>query len=210
MAPLMEECFLCDPDDDLVYWSNPDNLALCGLGPIVKGYSVVATTKHTPSAADAIAGQSSSLLSFTSNVRTKLEDRFGTCLLAEHGRMPVCMDPSGTSDPHCYHAHFLLFPAAPAIEERAISYFASVRRAESLAEALTVARDLNEYFLLSPKADQFLIMTRPGRLIRQFVRLLVSESIGQPELADWRNHARREEAASMARQLRRLFDKGTQ
>lgn len=198
-------CFLCNPDPELVYWSDPENIALCGLGPMLRGYSVVATRRHVRSAADAAAGEAPTFLAFASTARAKLETSFGGCLLSEHGRVPLCVDLSGTTDPHCYHAHFLLFPGAPSIEEKATAHFATVKKAASLKEALTLAAAFNEYFLLSPTGQQFLVMTRPGRIIRQFVRLLVSEAIGTPELANWRNDSSREEAALMADQLRRLF-----
>ncbi len=202
---VVKGCFLCSPDPDLVYWSDATSFALCGLGPIVKGYSVVATRTHLPSAADAAAGEALEFLTFVSDVRSKLARQYGTCLLTEHGGLPACIDVSGTTDPHCFHAHFLLFPAAPAVETRALVYFANNESASSLAAALEIARSHREYFLLSPELDRFLVMTRPGRMIRQFARLLVADSIGRPELANWRHHPLRDEAASIAAELRRLF-----
>lgn len=205
---VMEGCFLCSPDADLMYWSNRTSLALCGLGPIVKGYSVVAPRLHIRSAADAAAGEVSEFLAFASDVRAKLSKLYGQCLLTEHGRLPVCIDISGTTDPHYYHAHFLMFPGVPALEDKASSYFARVKYASSLAEALEIARVENEYFLLSPDPQRFVVMTRPGRLIRQFARLLVAESLGRPELANWRRYSLREEAVSAAAELRGSFTEG--
>ena len=51
-----ERCFLCSPDPALVYASDGSGVALCGLGPLVAGYSLVATRKHVRSAADAMLG----------------------------------------------------------------------------------------------------------------------------------------------------------
>src|SRR5665213_1668636 len=42
-------CFLCHPSPDLVYAENEDGVALCGLGPLVEGYSVVGTKLHMAS-----------------------------------------------------------------------------------------------------------------------------------------------------------------
>jgi hypothetical protein len=200
-----EGCFLCNPDADLVYQSDCTSLALCGLGPIVKGYSVVATRRHIRSAADAAASEAPDFLPFLSEIRSKLAGLYGQCLVTEHGRLPVCVDVSGTSDPHCYHAHFLIFPGAPPVETTARSYFRKAESASSLEEALEIARSHEEYFLLSPDPHRFIIMTRPGRLIRQFARLLVAESLGSPELANWRHHSLREDAALNASELRGLF-----
>lgn len=203
-----KNCFLCNPDAGLVYKNDPAGFALCGLGPIVKGYSVVATQEHVRSAADAAARESLEFCGFVSDVRKKLESSYGPCLITEHGRLPVCIDVSGTTDPHCYHAHFLMFPRAPNIEEEARSYFARVEYASSLDDALSLARAHEEYFLLSPSDKQFAIMTRPGKIIRQFARLLVAESLGSSDLANWRLHSLREEAASTAAELRGLLAKG--
>jgi hypothetical protein len=204
---VMEGCFLCSPEVDLMYWSDRTSLALCGLGPVVKGYSVVAPRLHIRSAADAAAGEAFEFLAFASDVRARLSKLYGQCLLTEHGRLPVCVDVSGTTDPHCYHAHFLMFPGAPTLEDRACSYFARVKYASSLVEALEIAQVEKEYFLFSPNPQRFVIMTRPGRLIRQFARLLVAEALGRPELANWRRYPLREEVASTAAELRSLFAK---
>lgn len=199
------DCFLCQPDEDLIYASDGESLALCGLGPVVPGYSLVATVEHVRSAADVVAGEAQRLASFVRKIRGGLSDRYGQCLLTEHGRVPVCIDVSGTTDPHCYHAHFLLFPGAPDVEAGARGHFARVENASSLDEALALAYAKEEYFLLSPDPERYLVMTRPGRLIRQFVRLLVADSIGRPELASWRRYPSRDEAVATARDLRSRF-----
>src|SRR5213593_5151012 len=50
-------CFLCDPASNLVYRRESSGIALAGLGPVTRGYSVVATIGHIRSAADAALGQ---------------------------------------------------------------------------------------------------------------------------------------------------------
>jgi hypothetical protein len=201
----MWSCFLCDPDADLVYVSNDAGAALCGLGPVVTGYSVVSTKAHIRSAADAAAGEAPGFAAFASAVRARLSSQFGSCLLTEHGRVPACFDVSRTADPHCYHAHFLLFPAAPPLEPKARTYFARAQQASSLDVALELAASHAEYFLFSQDPSSFLVLTRPGRLIRQFARMLVAESLGRPELANWRRHSMRREAVDTAARLRPLF-----
>src|SRR5438270_12911388 len=103
-------CFLCEPDPDLIFAESGSARALCGLGPISDGYSLVATRGHISSAADALPALGKGFLDFTASVRNALVDRFGSCLLSEHGRVPLCAQDVA-ADRHCYHAHFLLFPA---------------------------------------------------------------------------------------------------
>lgn len=204
-SPPSVDCFLCAPDPELVYQRDEEHLALCGLGPIVAGYSVVATVGHIPSAADAAAGQAPKLAAFVSSIRERLAQRYGGCLLSEHGRVPACVDVSGSTDPHCFHAHFLLFPGVRTVDAEARRYFAVVESARSLEDALALAARHEEYFLLSPERTLFLVMSRPGRLIRQFVRLLVADSVGRPGLANWRRHPNRQDALTNAETLRRTL-----
>lgn len=196
-------CFLCRPDPDLTYRCDGVGVALCGLGPLMKGYTVAATRDHVRSAADA-AQSSPGFLAFASDIRKTLTRLYGKCLMTEHGRLPVCVDVSGTSEPHCYHAHFLLFPGAPAIEDKASAHFSKVELAHSLADALLIAGRHQDYYLLSPENDRFLVMSRPGRIMRQFSRYLVAESLGCPELANWRKHQNRNAAVSAAAELKQF------
>ena len=197
------DCFLCEPDADLVYSADGHNVALCGLGPLVSGYSVVASRRHIRSCADA-AVRNKSLIRFAERIRRMLALQYGSCLLTEHGRMQVCRSTSA-ADAHCYHAHFLLFPGAPPVEVQARSHFATVSTYRTLQDALSAARMEKEYFLFSPKPGQFFIMSRRGRLIRQFARLLVAEAIGLPRTADWARFPNRDQAAATATSLRALI-----
>ena len=202
-----DQCFLCAPDPKLVYSQDLNAFALCGLGPIIPGYSVVAPRKHIPSGADVGGAELDKFLEFTLGVRRKLSRLYGSCLMTEHGRLPVCVDVSGTTDPHCFHAHFLLFPGAPTVEQQAVEAFAKVDKFESLTEALRAASSYDEYFLLSPSEDNFMVMARPGKLMRQFARYLVADALGQPELANWRRYPLEETAKSVAGHLRSKFQR---
>jgi len=198
----MGTCFLCEPDQALVYAEAPLSFALCGLGPIVDGYSVVATRDHTLSCADA-ALTNDELTRFTESVRATLILRYGSCLMTEHGRLPVCTRPSGTEE-HCFHGHFLLFPASPDIAKSAKLHFAQTYTASSLDAALEIARDQTEYFLLSPSPAEFCVMTRPVNLIRQFARYMVAEAIGCPDRADWSTYPDRLKAEADASALAQI------
>jgi len=195
-----KDCFLCEPDPALVYAADERCMALSGLGPIVNGYSVVATRRHIRSCADA-AARDDGIIQFAGMVRSILDQKYGSCLLTEHGRMEVCKSSVAT-DVHCYHAHFLLFPGAPALEEKARAYFAQVSTFATLSEALFCAKSHGEYFLFSPEPRRSLVMTRPGRLIRQFARLLVAEAVGQPHMANWSRFPNTEQAQAGAISLR--------
>lgn len=201
-----EQCFLCQPDRDLIYSSDDQGFALAGLGPIVKGYSVVASREHIASTADLSNNAASTFLNFALETRAFLTKTFGSCLMTEHGRLPVCVDVSGTTDTHCFHAHFLLFPGVGSVGQKAEEFFAKASHATNLIEALVIAREHQEYFLLSPTPDQYIVLTRPGRLIRQFARFLVADFVGAPERANWRKYPGHLEACAIARELKESLE----
>jgi len=199
-------CFLCAPSSALVYAQNDVALALCGLGPLTDGYSIVATRAHIRSAADALA-LAPDLLAFAEIIRGRLETLYGSTLLTEHGRLPVCVDHGEGTDVHCFHAHFLLFPSAPQIsEDHVATHFRHLHVAESLPDALRAARTYDEeYFLFSPHPKRALVLRSFDSLPRQFARVLVAEALGTPAAADWRAHPDETRATNGATRLRPLM-----
>ena len=195
----MQDCFLCAPDRALVYAESTASVALCGLGPVVDGYSVVATRDHVRSCADAVL-VNSDFIPFVKSVRETLIRRYGSCAMTEHGRLPVCTRPTGAEE-HCFHAHFLLFPGSPEILEAAQLHFGHSECALSLDRGLALARQHEEYFLLSPMPNAFFVMSRPLDLMRQFARYLVAKALGHPERADWAEHPEKEKAQAYAEEL---------
>jgi len=203
----IDECFLCAPDPSLVYAYSTSATALCGLGPLLPGYSVIGARKHVASCADA-ASNSPEFLQFTEMVRKVLTDNFGSCMLSEHGRLPVCAPLTGAHE-HCFHAHFLLFPGAPNVTQKAKTFFAKLTAVATLSDAMNIAHSADEYFLLSPTPESYFVMTRPGKLIRQFARLLVAEAVGQPERANWMRYPEKAAAQACAQDLRKLLPRAS-
>ena len=118
--------------------------------------------------------------------------------------MPVCATTVG-AERHCYHAHFLCFPAVPGIVEAATGYFEIAREVAELQAALQIARMFDEYFLLSPNPQQFFVFANQRTLPRQFARTLVAAAIGKTGEAAWQSVPKRAEALDSANTLRTLF-----
>ena len=201
-SPEHPECFLCRPDHELVYTAEAGGTALCGLGPIVEGYSVLGAVNHVRSAADLGAIERGELVDFVGSIRRFLSEHLGPCLITEHGRVPVCQSVSGLSQPHCYHAHFLAFPNAPDVTEIATAFFSRSIEATTLHEALDLARSEEDYFLVSPDPNRFLVFSKPPRTVRQLSRLLVATMMARPALADWETYPMRDVASASAHNLR--------
>ena len=136
-------------------------------------------------------------------VRDHLTVTFGgSCIITEHGRIPVCNDPAEHEhDAHCFHAHFLVFPNAPDISGLARSYFSDAHTFSELRQAMEYAAVHREYVLVSPTATEFTIFTKPLNLPRQLARSLVAHAIHCPELADWRKTPNWDQAIQTAQNL---------
>lgn len=199
-------CFLCDPDSELIYLRDDQGFALVGLGPLVPGYTVVATHEHIHSVADSL-NDAPSFLSLVERTRALLARRFNRCLLTEHGRMPVCADTM-PSERHCYHAHCLLYPGVGSVIAHANNLFHVKRRFDDLRDALGYAVNLEEYYLLSPNSRTAYVLSekRVPEIPRQLTRRLVAAELNEIEKADWKSRPQRETAERYAQDMRSWLD----
>lgn len=196
-------CFLCAPESDLVFFDGLEAFALAGLGPVVPYYSVVACKAHVPSASDA-QRDGIGVIDVLRRVVGEFNRQGKRCIIAEHGRVPVCAERIG-HERHCYHAHLLVFPgvAMPTLDVSPM--FGRVRHYHDLVEALTEAPNSGEYYLLSDNLEATLTYSEPLAVPRQFLRSLLAAEVGRPELADWRQNPARNAAVDYASALRRSF-----
>jgi len=81
----LRSCFLCEPDDQLVFLRSHAGIALAGLGPLVAGYSVVGTRQHVACLSGLDIRSRRQYLAFAENVRSVFAAKYGGCLLSEHG-----------------------------------------------------------------------------------------------------------------------------
>jgi len=102
--------------------------------------------------------------------------------------MPICnVNLDAHAQSHCYHPHFLVFPAAFDPMRSFREYFGGPGRSfSSLYEALVYGIGQKHYILVSPRIGQFEVYLPVDGLPRQFARGLVAECLGTEELADWR------------------------
>jgi diadenosine tetraphosphate (Ap4A) HIT family hydrolase len=201
----VSNCFLCAPPRDLVFYECAEFFVLAGLGPVVEGYSVIGAKEHVRSMADMPMQQQGKRDEFVRMLRDRLSTRYGRCVVTEHGRMAVCVDESGDHEAHCFHAHFLVFPGARDISDRARSYFLRSVTFGTLRAAMSYAAGCDEYLLVSPTSDSFNIFSGPVHLPRQLARILVAHDAKALHLADWREHPDRERARKFACDLKSLF-----
>ncbi len=159
---------------------------MLGLGPLTEGYSLIATSEHVSSMLDVEQQHVDELVEFTARVRAML----GACgyppaTVTEHGRVAACVHTATVRhEPHCLHAHWLLFPGAPVVDLRLVA--STVKRYNSFHEARR-AFDWPGQYLYS-EAPGGGCWIAPARLPvpRQLLRHLVARSLGAEDAADWR------------------------
>lgn len=143
------------------------------------------------------------LSAFLGQVGRLLTAEYGSSAIAEHGRVPICDFLIDNADGHCYHAHLLVFPAAPPMVAPALERTEHWGRAASLSSALELAATKEHYLLIGDRhLPGFDVLAPPDPPVRQFARRLVATAIGRPELADWRKFPDHASAFEYAAALR--------
>lgn len=178
-----DSCFLCYPSRELLYLADGSFFALLGLGPIVEGYTLIATREHIPSMLDLAATEFDSLLNFTQRVRETLSTYYGDVIVTEHGRIPICEARRGAQQ-HCFHAHRLVFPVTMHLDERLSGLGLPWARYGSPTDIRDFAWH-GEYLYYENQEGECMISPAPSTLMPQFFRHTVAEMVGRPELASW-------------------------
>ena len=207
---LPEVCFLCSPVPELICHRTPHFYVMAGLGPIVDGFCLISSADHIRSMADTPPGplrdERNALVEM---IRTKLQRRYGSCLVTEHGRVPVCRDDGSRHDEHCFHAHLLVFPGATDITDAAQAYYQTGAQFPSLGDAMEYAATHDNYLYSSPDSDRHNVLSGPLNTPRQLVRHLVAVTARDIGLADWRMHPQTSRTLEIARSLRSIFAAGS-
>lgn len=198
-------CFLCAPPEDLVFARKGGAYALCGLGPIVPYYTIVATQEHVPSWADDHSDGGNSLFPLLSEIRAMFRRMGMEVAVGEHGRVPLCVETL-VADRHCYHAHLLVFPDVPQQSPELLSNFGVTANYSEWSDSLG-ATGPGEYFLLSQSERSWDICSGPSGAPRQLLRRMIASSIDRTELASWRDYPNRDDALRYAKELREEWEK---
>jgi hypothetical protein len=195
-------CFLCDPEPEFTWLVSDRFRAVLGLGPIGEGYSLIATREHAPSMFDLDADDAAELVEFTGEVRSRLGELYGPCVIAEHGRVSPCIAPAvRRHEPHCLHAHRLVFPGHGHVDLDGIAPWLRAERHDSFELAGRQFTWPGQYVYVEQADGTCEVAGIRRPLPRQFLRAVVAAEQGRPELADWRSFPGRERLAAAQRAL---------
>jgi hypothetical protein len=164
--------------------------AMLGFGPIGEGYSLIASREHKPSMLDLGAEAAIELERFTRDVRARLEPIYGECSIGEHGRVALCIErPTVAHEPHCMHAHRLVFPGLAELPLAAVVTEAPIQSLPSSIEVFDSFIPSGQY-LYSETPDGACEIASVSRPVpRQTLRRLAANLRGEPpEHADWQAH----------------------
>ena len=195
-------CFLCDPEPEFTWLASDSFRAVLGLGPIGEGYSLIATREHAPSMFDLDSAEAAELVDFTAEVRSRLGELYGPCVVTEHGRVSPCVAPAiRRHEPHCLHAHRLVFPGHARVDLHAIAPWLGAEHHGSFEVALRNFTWPGQYAYVEHADGSCDVAGVRRPLPRQFLRAVVAAEQGRPELADWRSFPGRERLAAAQRAL---------
>lgn len=186
MQKSKNECFLCNPNNDLLFLKNDQFYAMLGIGAVMEGYSVLSSSNHIRSMFDLPLDQVEQFQEFRNQVRKLLSKIYGPVIITEHGRVPVSDFYKANYSTHCYHAHQLVFPIdidltpdlKKSFKDKVVSY-------SNFIEAHKLCSSIGEY-LYYENTDGVCHVAYDVKYKRQFFRSLVAEKIGFPDRADWR------------------------
>lgn len=198
----MPDCFLCSPDESLVYLRTDLYFAMLGHGPLGRGYSLIATSEHVPSMLDIENDAVDELVSFTARVREVLRPHYGDVLVTEHGRVAACVaEATRRYEPHCLHAHRLVFPGQEDLDLGAEMPGDDVRPFASFTEARRLFDWPAQYLYAERPDSSCQIVAAPRRVPRQFFRTVVAARRGERELANWQQRPGLDEVEAARREL---------
>ncbi len=195
----MFSCFLCSPNSNLVYQSNDLFFAMLAYGPIVEGYSLIATREHIPSMMDLDQGAARALVEFSDRVREQLTRHYGDVIITEHGRVGLCAQ--GRHEQHCYHAHCLVFPVVCDLEQDLRNHNMMPRAYPSFLVAHGEYQHAGEYLYFERPDKSCVIAPTSKSLGRQFFRHRVAARVRVPWLADWKRYPRFDVVAAASQRL---------
>jgi len=179
-------CFLCAPDPRLVFAGSDRFFAMLGLGPIGLGYSLIATREHEQSMLDLDAAGAAELVDFTGVVRDRLSMFSEHVAIGEHGRIALCLAGAGRlHEPHCLHAHQLLFPGLEELPLGAVVN-ADVERYDGLPAAVTQFPYGGQYLFSQASDGLAQVAAVRSALPRQLLRTLAATLRQEGEEPDWR------------------------
>ncbi len=183
-------CFkFADPpiSSNRILWESNNFIILPSIGSFTPGYLLLMPRSHVPSFAALTPARLRTGWRIAEKMRQQIEDRYGPCIIAEHGP-----GPTGTMGAACCaHAHWHFIPCNPHQVSSAYEV------AGGLPTDLTTIEQLRDwrgsaYMFLSPLKNVYWTWPHSASFPPQFVRRVCAKILGCADFYNWALYPYRE------------------
>jgi len=182
-------CFFCYPDADRLLFQTHHFYGLLGLGPIVEGYTVLASKDHHRCYREIPRSLWPEMEVCIQFVAQLLASAFSRPVIYEHGKAGGCFIRDG-SFKHCYHAHMNFIPSMGRLPSHLQNDDSvGVRWEPQGPLECVLGEDRHEpYLLFSSSARRWSLaeISDPRRLPSQYLRKVLANHLGGCAEWDWR------------------------
>ena len=193
-------CRFCSrPELDRIILETESLFAMLSLGPIVEGYTIIATKDHIDCCASLPLNLLPEFTRLLEAVRSAQVAIYGAHVLYEHGRAGAS-HPSPDGHAHCYHAHLHCVPVNVALYDL-ICWHYPQHEFGSWHDLLGWYSQHRTPYLLTGRDDSLVLFEATDLVPRQYLRRLVAAAVGEPQRADWIRYQGREMIAAAKARL---------
>ncbi|MGH8932663.1 MAG: hypothetical protein ACRDZO_19070 [Egibacteraceae bacterium] len=182
-------CVFCSADEALALTERERFGVLFDPSPLVAGHLIIYSREHHGCAGEVPRNDVAELDKLRQEMKQLVRDRFGTATLYEHGRAGHCLS-DGPEHRLCHHFHLHCIPGDVDVSDRLASRFDYVALA-GYDEITDTYEQYGDYLYLETDDDRLLYFVVNQPIERHLMRTLISERIGHPERANWRDHGDR-------------------
>jgi len=174
---------------------------LPGLGHIMEGYLLIVSKDHYISVGELPGKLFKELEELQNKVSQVISKNYGTPVFFEHG--PAACGNKGGS---CIdHAHIHALPLEQSIFEDIKKDYNKYYKIKSLEEIKQQFVKDQSYFFLETQSKDRYIFPLSGIIPSQYIRKVIAEKTGQPEIWDWRQHEGLDKLKNTIKKLKDKF-----
>lgn len=184
-------CFLCDPEDWRIILETSNFLLLAGLGPLRRGYVILAPKEHIETMACLDQKNWLELRFLDGLIQSALQNTYGIgCLSYEHGKIGSCLtvETSQNKRSYCFHAHRVYVPVTIDLPETLAPNFLKIVPISSFEDLAALKAE--EYIFAAvhgTENSQSWAFLSPTGIGSQFMRRVITERLGLRKNFKWQS-----------------------
>ncbi|RMC47767.1 HIT family protein [Lactobacillus sp. ESL0230] len=203
MKNIKDFCTFCDESTNQVYYRSKNFTLWATSGPIVEGYSLIVPNDHYNCIGAIPKELQAEYLSLKNLVRKKLIQIYGNCIFFEHGRAGYCHVQPG--EELCYHAHVHAIPINVDLKKSMVEYGLASIKLDNPEDMFKKYYELGQYLYFENANNQEYLFQISRPIPRQYLRTLLADAVGKPELADYNKYPNWEQIKMTRKKLEQSF-----